>query len=461
MSSGQKLKLFNRVLGLSLIGIAVLGPFISVLGQGSNWPQWRGPGGRGVSEETNLPSEWSPTKNILWKSEIPGRGHSSPVVWEKRIFLTTSIEGAVVPGKEAIRHIYKGDDPRFKGQEYRHPDSMGSDHKYALKVLCIDADTGKVIWEQQAYEGTVYDNRHKKNTYASTTVATDGKYVFVSFEAEGFYCYDFDGKLIWKTSLGKIAKFGLGPGTSPILYENSVILQCDQEFGETSFMVALDKNTGKELWKTRRSQPKTWATPVLIKTANRTELVTSGSDNIISYDPANGKELWRSDGIESNPIPSPVYGHDMVFVMAGSDAKRAVGIKLGGKGDISKTQNVVWRFDKGAPYVPSPILYGDYLYIMSDGGVISCLEAVTGKVQYQGRIPVPATFTSSPVAYEGKVVFTSEDGDSFVFRAGPKADILGTSSLGEPVYASPAISNGRIYIRGAQHLFCITNVVGK
>ncbi|HZM91399.1 MAG TPA: PQQ-binding-like beta-propeller repeat protein [Blastocatellia bacterium] len=418
----------------------------------ANWPQWRGPQASGVSTEKNLPTEWSDTSNVYWKTEIPGRGHSSPIIWDKKIFLTTSIEGPIVPGAKAVTHIRRGVD-------YRHPDSVGGDHSYTIKVLCLDRDTGKILWEKTAYDGTVHDDRHRKNTFASATPVTDGKYVWTLFDAEGVYCYDFDGKLIWKKSLGKIAKMGMGNGMSPVLYENLVILQCDQEDGgPDSFITALDKLTGREVWRVARTQRKTWATPVLVRTAQRTELIASGAESTVSYDPATGKELWRSEGVVSHAIPSAVAGHGMVFVSGGSSGqpKLAIGIRLGGSGDLKGSPFVVWKYNKGTAYVPSPILYGDYLYLMTDGGIITCLEAKTGEVKYEGgRVPVPATFTSSPVAFEDKVLLTSEDGDTFVIKAGPVFEVIRTNSLGEPVYASIAIGAGKLFIRGAKHLYCI------
>ena len=420
----------------------------------TNWPQWRGTGGSGISTETGVPLEWSESKNIAWKTAIPGRGHSSPIVWGDRIFLTTSIEGPIVPGAEAVRHYRRG-------EEYLHPDSVGANHSYTMKLFCLDLKSGRVLWEKTVYEGTVHDNRHKKNTYASATPATDGRFVYLSFEAEGVYCYDVDGKRIWKTSLGKIAKGGMGPGTSPVLYENLVILQCDQEYGEGSFIAAVDKKTGKEVWRVSRDQRRSWATPLLIKTAQRTEMVTSGPNKIISYDPGTGRELWSAPGVVSNPIPSPVAGQGLVFVTAGSDTKRAFAIRLGGSGDLAGTSNLVWSYDKGTAYVPSPILYNDYLYLVTDAGAITCIEAGTGKVIYQTRIPMAARFTASPVAFEGKILFVSEDGDSFILKGGPTPEILNANALGEPVYASPAIVPGRILIRGQDNLYCIANGASK
>src|ERR1051325_1208297 len=215
---------------LIVIGFTIAGG--GARGQNANWAQWRGKDGSGISAEKDLPTEWSDTKNVRWKTMIPGRGHSSPIVWGDRVFLTTSVEGAVIPGAEAVKHYQKG-------QPYIHPDSVGADHSYAMKLLCLDARSGRILWQQTAYEGRVYDNRHRKNTYASPTPVTDGRYVYLSFEAEGLYCYDFSGRRVWKSSLGPIAKGGMGYGTSPVLYNNLVILQCDQDSGEGSFIAAV------------------------------------------------------------------------------------------------------------------------------------------------------------------------------------------------------------------------------
>jgi len=433
--------------------VVIIGASFAVAGKAgdpkNNWSQWRGPEGNGISAETNLPSEWSDTKNIKWKSPIPGRGHSSPVVWDNKIFLTTAVEGDIVPGAKAVEH-------KDEGKPFKHPDSVGADKKHIFKVLCIDRDTGKILWERTAYEGTVYDDRHRKSSYASPTPATDGTYVFAYFGTEGLYCYDFTGKLIWKASPGPIATLGMGTGTSPVLFDNTVILQCDEDNGEKSFILALDKKTGKEVWKTPRKVQVSWSTPLIVRGPQRVEMITSGNELIISYDPKTGKELWRTKGHASNAIATPLAGSGMVFVYAGFPVKKTIAIALGGSGDLSDSKNIVWQYDKGTAYVPSSILYGDYVYLLSDRGIITCLEAKTGKIVYEGgRIPIPATFTASPVAFEGKILLTSEDGDTFVVKAGPKHEIIATNSLAEPVYASPAISDGMIFIRGEKNLYCI------
>ena len=443
--------LINRTLTLCLLS-AVFTLGISVFASTApvtNWPQWRGPEGSGISTEVNLPEEWSGTTNIKWKTPISGKSHSSPIVWGKKIFLTTAIEGGVVPGAQAAKHM-------IEGKEFLHPDSVGADRRHTFKIICLDRDTGKILWEQTAFEGTPYDNRHRKSSYAASTPATDGKLIYAFFGSEGLYAYDFNGKPAWKADLGKLGTVGMGTGTSPIVHENLVIVQCDHASGEASFIVALDKKTGKQVWKTPRKVQVSWATPILVRTSKRAELITSGTEAVVAYDPATGKELWRTKGVESNAIPSPVATRDMVVISAGYPAKTAYALRLGGSGDLSAPANIVWSYAKGTAYVPSPTLYGDYLYLMTDRGILTCLDARTGEVRYEGgRIPVPATFTASPVAFDGKLLLTSEDGDTFVLRAGPKHEVIRTNSVGEPVYASPAISDGQIFIRGEKNLYCI------
>lgn len=442
-------KIFFILFALIATALAVAIPESSAAGE-TNWPQWRGPDGSGISTERNLPEEWGETKNVRWKTPLPGKGHSSPVVWGKRVFVTTAVEGAAVPGAKAVEH-------KIEGQVWKHPDSVGADRKHSLKVIALDRDTGRVLWEQTAWEGTPYDDRHRKSSFASATPATDGRMVYAYFGTEGLYAYDMAGKLAWKANVGKLANSGMGTGTSPVIYENFVIIQADEEDGNNSSIVAYDKKTGKEVWRTPRKVQISWATPLLVNTGKRTELITSGNESVISYDPATGKELWRGKGLESNAIPSPVAtaGHDMVVVSAGFPAKAAYAIKLGASGEL-KDSDIAWKYAKGTAYVPSPILYGDYIYLLTDKGVITCLDARTGEVKYEGgRVPVPATFTASPVAFDGKILLTSEDGDTFVVKAGPKHEVLRTNSLGEPVYASPAVAAGKIFIRGEKHLYAI------
>ena len=412
---------------------------------GENWPQWRGLGGQGVSTEQQLPIEWGPDKNIAWKTLLPGSGHSSPIVWGDRIFLTSAFEGEVVPGAKAVTHM-------MEGKEWVHPSSVAGDRKHTLKVMALDAKSGKLLWEQTAFEGAVFDARHDRSSFAAPTAATDGQMVFAYFGPEGLYAYDFSGKLVWK-SVVRFPTLGLGTGTSPVLFQDLVIIQRDEDEGRNSAIVAYDKRTGKEIWKTKRAIQISWGTPALVEAGGRTELVTNGTELVIAYDPATGKELWQTKGVDSNAIHTPLVGHGLVIMTAGYPAKKVIAIRPGAVGDDKR---VAWEYSKGTGYVLSNILYGDYLYLLTDNGIVTCLDPKTGVVKYEGgRVPVPARFMGSPVAFAGYVAMTSEDGDTFMLKAGPAHEITRTNSVDEPVYSSPAIANGRIYIRGQKHLFAI------
>jgi outer membrane protein assembly factor BamB len=433
----------QRILVLSVVILSAV-PLAA-----ENWPQWRGPGGQGISRETKLPAVWSADANIAWKVEVPGRGHSAPVVWNDRVFLTTAIEGEVVPGAKAVEHM-------DSGKPFLHPDSVGAEKKHTYKVLAYDGKTGKLLWEQASWQGVPYDNRHRKSSFASPSVATDGKLVFAYFGSEGVFAYDVNGKPVWKTSIGKVKTLGLGAASSPVLYQDLVILQCDDDDGNDSAIVALEAKTGKERWRVKRPVQVSWSTPVLVKAATRTELVTNGTEWIIAYEPATGKELWRTKGVESNAIHTPVVGDDVVVVTAGFPAKKTIAIRPGGSGDVTNTAHILWTYAKGTAYVVSPILYEGLVYLVNDRGVITAMDAKTGGIRYEGgRVPVPASFMGSPIAAGGRILMTSEDGDTFVIKAGAKHEVIATNSVGEPVYTTPAISNGRIYIRGEKHLFAI------
>jgi outer membrane protein assembly factor BamB len=415
----------------------------------ANWPQWRGPGSAAVSSETTLPEEWTPTKNIAWKTKLPGRGHSSPVIWGNRIFLTTAIEGDAVEGAKAPKHTYGGED-------FVHPDAIGANKSHKFLAIALDRDSGKVVWERVVHDGRVYDDRHKKASYANPTAVTDGKTVYFYFGTEGLFAFDFKGKQLWKASPGPVKSIGLGVAASPVIDGYRLFLVCDQDSGDDSFLAAFDRRNGKELWRVERKARASWATPLVLESNGRKELVVNGAESVIAYDPASGKELWRSKGLLGHAIPSAVAGFGMVFVSAGYPEKRTFGIRLGGSGDISETPSVVWSYDKGSAYVPSPILYGDLLYVMTDSGLLTCLDARTGDRKYEGaRVPKPARFTASPVGYNGKILLTSEEGETFMIKAGPVHEVLRTNSVGEAVYASPAVADGRLYIRAIDHLFCI------
>jgi outer membrane protein assembly factor BamB len=411
----------------------------------ANWPQWRGEGGQGVSSERGLPAEWAPDRNVAWKVALPGTGHSSPIVWGERVFVTAAVEGDTVPGAKAAEHT-------MGGAAWVHPDSVSGDRRQTLKVLALNARTGQLLWDRTAFDGPVYDARHRRSSFAGPTPVTDGVRVYAYFGPEGLYAYDLAGNLAWK-AVEPFKTLGLGAGTSPVLSGNLVIVQRDEDEGQHSSIVAYNRESGKEVWRTKRPIQISWSTPVLLEASGRTELVTNGNELIIAYDPATGKELWRTRGVESNAIHTPLVGGGLVIVSAGYPAKKVMAIR---PGEVAADKRVAWEYDKGTAYVVSNILYGGYLYLVTDNGVVTCLNPDTGAVVYQGgRIPVPATFMGSPVAFEGYVALTSEDGDTFLITSGPSHAVARTNSVGEPVYSSPAIANGRIYIRGSKHLFAI------
>jgi len=424
---------------------------VSIVSAGSviaaaNWPQWRGPGGQGVSAETGVPTTWGPETNVAWKTALPGTGMSSPIVWGSRVYVTAVIEGAAVAGQRAVKHRMG------KDEDWIHPDSVAAEKTHTFKVLALDAAAGKILWERTAYDGPVYDARHRRSSFAGPTPVTDGAMIYAYFGPEGLYAYDLEGKPVWQVR-EPFRLLGLGTGTSPVLHGNLVIIQRDEDNGEESVVVAYDKKTGKEAWRVKRAVEISWSTPVLVDASGRTELVTIGNERIIAYDPQSGRELWQTPGVQSNAIHTPLVGHGLVIATAGYPEKRVIAIR---PGSVPADQRVAWTFTRGTGYVISNVLYGDYLYLFADNGLTTCLEARTGAIRYEGgRVPKPARFMGSPVAYGGYIAMTSEDGDTFMVKAGPSHEIAHTNSVGEPVYSSPAIANGRIYIRANQHLFAI------
>jgi outer membrane protein assembly factor BamB len=425
------------------------------LAPAGDWPQFRGPDATGVSAETGLPDSWSATENVAWKVPVPGRGWSSPIVWGEKVFLTT----AVSEGKE--------DAPRkglyFGGNREGPPADV---HRWL--VLCLDRKTGKVLWERTAHQGVPATPRHIKNTFASETPATDGEAVYAYFGDVGLFAFDMDGKPRWSKGLGSFkTRYGWGGAASPVLHEGRVYVVNDNE--EKSFLVAFDKATGEEAWRVERNEKSNWATPFVWRNKVRTEIVTSGTGKVRSYD-LDGKVLWELGGLSSITIPTPFSSGDLLFVGSGyvMDEKRPVfAVRPGASGDISlkegETSNasIAWWGPKAAPYNPSPIAYGERFYVLFDRGFFSAHEAATGKPIYEKqRLGEATAFTASPWAYEGKVFCLSEDGDTFVVQAGPEFKVLRTNPLGEMCMATPAIAGKSLFIRTMGHLYRIEKAGG-
>jgi outer membrane protein assembly factor BamB len=429
--------------------------FLTPVAQAQNWPSFRGPNASGISDGQPLPTSWDAEKsvNILWKTPIPGLGHSSPVVWDDRVFVTTAISGAF-----KTTYNPKDDDIQPALDESKHQ----------WRVYCLNKRTGKIIWSQTACEGVPKVKRHIKATQANATPATDGRVVVASFGSEGLYCYDMNGKLLWKQDLGVLdpgyagqPDLSWGYASSPTIYQDLVIVQCDIQ--KNSFIAAFNLKDGKRVWLTQRDELPSWSTPVVYQGKARTELVTSGSKYYRGYDPLSGRELWRLLDDCQVKVPSPVIANDLFYLSGGNPRGREFYVvRPNASGDISlragqeSGESIAWRKTHGSPYTPTPIVYGNYLYICNDNGVLTVYDAKSGAQVYVHRIGMKSsTFSASPIAARGHLYFASEDGEVFVIKAGPVYELLATNQMGEPLMATPAVTDGTILIRGQQNIFAV------
>ena len=418
-----------------------------------DWPGWRGDG-RGISDENNLPLKWNEDEGVKWKTPIPGAGHSSPIVWQGRVFVTTAV--AEDPNVETFRGGV------YMGGNREKPDES----EYAYRLICLDADRGNVLWSKAVATQRPKTPRHTKNTYASETPVTDGKYVFAWFGSAGLYVVDFGGNVIWQRDLGPMPRRrGWGTGTSPILFENTIIVNCDSD-GD-SYITALDKTTGDPVWRTERDEGASWGTPFLFEAGGRTTVVTNATRLMRGYDAVTGKLLWECGGGSMISIPSPVATHELVFLSSGHSLiprRPIIAVRPEASGDItpargqSESRGVAWSHPKGGAYVPSPIAIDDYLYVPLDRGSLTCYEARTGKAVYERqKLGARNTITGSPIAGDGKIYIQTEDGECYVLKQGPKFEILAVNKLDEVFCASPAVSGGKLFLRGRKHLYCIGN----
>jgi outer membrane protein assembly factor BamB len=400
-----------------------------------NWPGWRGPSGDGISLEKNIPTKWSATANIAWKKAIHGEGHSSPIIWNNRVFLTTSLTD----------------------QNERH-------------LLCLDRITGKTVWDKVVVKSPP-ETIHRLNSRASGTPTTDGKQVYVTFmRAEGekviapnvsserfitpgkiiVAAFDLDGNQKWKTDVGNFVS-AHGFNTCPVLFEDLVIINGDHD-GE-AYIVALDRESGKERWRTmRENRTRSYVTPIIREIGGRTQMILSGSVSVASYDPRNGKRHWSMDGPTEQFVASMVYNGEYVFVTGGYPERHILAIRPDGFGTVTDS-HIAWRTTRGAAYVPSPIISDPYLLIVADSGISSCFDTKSGERHWQERLP--GGHSSSPVSANGLVYFTSDQGVTSVLQPGKTFKVAAQNELGEPVSSSPAISQGQLFIRTHKHIYCI------
>jgi outer membrane protein assembly factor BamB len=428
---------------LTLLSIAVVvtsvGVVLSAADGDQYWAQWRGPDGTGVSKLAKPPVEWSETKNIRWKKEIPGRGAGTPVIWGNLIFLTTAVPVGVT---EAQAHAARGTSP--------------GPHKYV--VMALDRKDGKVVWERVAREEAPHEASHQDwGTWASPSVVTDGTHVIASFESRGIYAYDMKGAPVWQKDLGdKRMRNQFGEGSSPALHGNFLVVVWDHQ-GD-SFITALDKGTGEERWRTARDEIDSWATPLVVETGGRTQVVTSGMKQVRGYDLETGKLLWYGAGTTMNPIPSPVAADGLVILTAGFRGNNLKAVRIAdAKDDITNTPALVWTLDRDTPYVPSPLLYDGILYLLkSNNGLLSTFDAKTGKPHYQlTRLEGTPNVFASPVGAAGRIYITGQEGTTMVLKHGPAFEVLAANKLDDGFNASPALVDSEIYLRGFKSLYCI------
>ncbi|HEX2475073.1 MAG TPA: PQQ-binding-like beta-propeller repeat protein [Lacipirellulaceae bacterium] len=421
-----------------------------------DWPQFRGPRAAGIADGAKLPFGWDLEKgtNILWKTAVSGLGHASPIVVGDSVFIVTA----------------QSDDekPRLRVGLYGDIASVPTEQSHTWRLNCLCKHTGRILWSRSLHEGVPQIKRHTKASHANSTPASDGFHVVVSLGSEGLYCYDRCGNRLWKKDLGLLdsgyyvvpaAQWGFG--SSPIIYRNVVIIQCDVQ--KDSFIAAFDVRNGRELWRTAREDVPTWSTPTIFEGKTRTELVVNGYKHAGGYDPATGKELWKLSGGGDIPVPTPVTAHGLVFLSSAHGRKRPLcAIREGAIGDITPKDGnqpgeyFAWYQPRSGIYMQTPLVYGDYLYACGDNGLLTCYEARTGKRVYRERLGNGSTgFTASAVAGDGKIYFTSEDGHIYVVKAGATFELLATNAMDEVCMATPAISDGQLIVRTENHVYAI------
>ena len=421
-----------------------------------SWPSFRGPRASGIAEGQHLPDRWDGAKgeNVLWHTPIPGLAHSSPVVWGNRIFVTSAVSS--------------NPSATFRPGLYGDGDASEDRSIQRWTIFALDKTTGKLLWERVAHEGSPVDKRHIKSTYASATPVTDGRIVVASFGSQGVHAYDVNGTFLWKLDLGHlnvgaydIPTFEWGPASSPIIWNNMVILQCDTQ--DDSFLLALKADTGETVWKTPREELPSWGTPTVAMTASGPQLVTNASNFIRGYDPATGRELWRLGGSSKITAPTPVFDEGLFVVASGRAPERPIFVvKPDARGDLTlangKTSSdaIAWSRTGRGPYMPTPLVYKGLVYVLANNGLFDAYNLKTGEEVYRQRLAsVGNGFSASPVAADGKIYLTNEDGDMLVVAAGSEFRQIAANSMGELTMATPALSDGVMYVRTARSLFAI------
>ena len=408
-----------------------------------NWGAWRGPSANGVaSDDATPPLQWSETRNVKWKTSLPGEGSSTPIVWAKRVFILAA-EKTDRLGQSATQQ-----DDRSK--------TSAPEYFYRFLVLCYDRESGRELWRRVASEAVPFDGQHGTNTYASSSPTTDGKRLYASFGSYGIFCFDLDGMPIWKRDLGRMrTRYGWGEAASPTLYDDALVVNWDHE--DRSFITVLDAATGNTRWRVDRDEPTTWATPCIVETKDSVQVIVNGTNRVRSYELTSGNLIWQCGGQTLNAIPSPFVIGNVAYCVSGYRGSAAYAIPLTARGDVTESEGWRWRHTKATPYVPSAIAYRDRLYFsQSNRAILSCLDLMTGKPIFgPARLPGLRNIYASPIAAAGHIYWVGRSGTTIVLKAGDDLEVVSTNQLDDPIDASPVAVGRQLFLRSSSHLYCI------
>ena len=414
------------------------------------WPQWRGPEATGVAPTGNPPIEWSETKNVKWKIEIPGKGHATPIIWKDKVFILTAIE--------TDQKIEEEEQEVEETTRRRGPPTLKAESILKFVVMAINRADGAVIWEQTVRKEAPVDGTHNLGTWASNSPVTDGKHLYAYFGSRGLYCLDFDGKLLWERDFGQmVKKMSFGEGSSPALYKDKIVILWDHE-GD-SFLYILDKINGKDILRISRDEASSWSSPLIVNVNGKDQVITSATKQIRSYDLETGEIIWHDTGMTSNVIPHPIVNQGILYLMSGFRGNAIKAIDLSkAKGNVNGTDAIVWEYNQNASYTPSALLANDKLYFLrSNNGNLTCIDAADGKENYSlEKLEGTGTVFASPVGVQDRLYISSQSGITYVVKQGSNFEILAKNELEDGNFASPAIVGDELFIRGFQYLYCLS-----
>ncbi|MCB1095309.1 MAG: PQQ-like beta-propeller repeat protein [Verrucomicrobiae bacterium] len=437
------LKVF-RTISMGLAAMALQMSTFAADSEEDQWPQWRGPTGQGISLKAEPPLEWAEDKNVAWKVALPGKGHSTPIIWGERVFVT-----AAIPVGDAQAPVYD--------QAEGSHDNAPVRHHYEFVIICLNRTDGKEMWRTTVAKAFPHEGGHVSGSLASNSPVTDGQRVYAFFGSRGLHCLDFEGKLVWTKDLGQMhTRHAHGEGASPILAAGNVVVNWDHE--QQSFIVAIDKTTGIEKWRTNRDEPTSWSTPLLIEHQGAEQIVVNATNRIRAYDPKTGAEIWQCGGMSRNVIASPLFADGVVFAGSSYDTRAMVAIQIeGAKGDITDSDHLIWQRNKRTPYVPSPLLYKGTLYTLGHyQAILSCIDPKTGEdMAGPFRLPGVQSFYASPVAAAGRIYLADLDGATMVLQHGESPEPLAVNQLDDTFSATPALAGKDLFLRGERSLYCI------